>query len=170
MIDIAKALRTGEHVKVTKRTKAGEARGWEVAASILQERLPMWVIAAGLPVPERPAVDGFDDLPEIVAVLRALPLEGAKHLGPEVRAEGLRLATATHVAVLRAVETALDHAAYPRDEQAQLCRVEVELERVLPMLGALAVQRHRDTVVTGPFDLTAWGKATAALAARLEAR
>ena len=167
-IDIAEALRTAELVPVTKRTKAGEDRGWQVAASIIGERVPMWAVAAGLDPPEMPAVDGFDSVPAILAVLRALPVHAAIDLPPDVQAEGLRLALDTHTAVLRAVETALVHAAYSRAETARLCRVENELERVLPMLAALAVQRHRDLGIDGPFNLAPWTDATDALALKLE--
>lgn len=167
MIDLVKVLRTGERVPVTRRTKVGEKRGWAVAAHIIRERLPMWAVAAGLDPPDPPAVDGFDDLPAIIAVLRALPVRDAISLPLDVQDEGLRLALATHKAVLRAVETALEHADYPRADVARLCRVENELERVLPMLAALAVQRHRDLGVEGSFDLAPWVDATDALATRL---
>src|SRR5688572_26603249 len=98
--DIAKTLRTGERTPVHKRTKIGKERGWAVAQSIIAERVPMWMVAAGLDPPTMPAVESFDDLDRIVEALRSIPVEGARDVSPDVRRDSQRLAADTHRALL----------------------------------------------------------------------
>lgn len=166
MNDVATALAERRLVEVKRPTQVGVARGWEAARHIIRERLPMWLVAAGLEVPPMPPVDGFADLDAIMAVLDSLDLSAAIHLAPDVRTEGTALALGTHIGPLRAVEQALQHARYPAPDLARLCAVQARLERVLPMLGALAVARHRE-MGSGEFDLGPWSKASEALAERI---
>lgn len=164
MIDIVKALETEAVVPVSTPTKAGVVRGWAVASHILHQRLPLWLAAAGVEAPALPPVDGFADVPAILTMLRALPLQEAIHCDPATRMLGEQLARDTHLGPLRAVETALAHCRYDPGEEAKLCEVQVELERVFALLATLAVARHGS--VEG-FDVGPWERATERLAATL---
>lgn len=164
-IDVVEALQSGKVVEVTRKSKAGETRGWLVAESIIRERVPLWLVAAGLEVPELPAGGGFETLPQILAFLDALPVRPAIHASIEQRALGQRLAAQTQAGPLAAVLTALGHAGYSAEDERELCQVQNALERTLPMLGTLAAARHEQ--LTGGldgFDLAAWQQATALLA------
>lgn len=166
MIDIVKALETEAVVPVSTPTQIGVVRGWMVARHIVRERLPLWLVAAGIETPDLPPVDGFDDVPAILAMLRALPLGQAIQCDPGTRIVGERLARDTHLGSLRAVETALAHCQYEPAEEVKLCAVQVELERVFALLATLAVARHGS--VDG-FDVGPWEQATERFAATLNA-
>lgn len=162
-LDVVTAMLEERVVSVGSPTQVGVRRGWAIARHMVQVRVPMWCVAAGVASPpSMPPVDGFGDLPAIHEALRALPVEAALHVDPGARAEGLQLAQASLIPPLRGVETALGHARYPKDQEGLLCAVTMELERVQAMLGALAVVRHREIGV-GEFDLGPWTVATDAL-------
>lgn len=165
MIDVVEALRIETVVEVTKPTGVGERRGWQVARHIITKRLSLWLVAAGLDVPALPAVDGFDDVPAVLELLDALPVQGAIHCTIEQRALGQRLAGRTQIGPLSAVETALKHARYAPEDERRLCAVQNSLARVLPMLATLAAARHERLHGTlDGFNVGPWERATARLA------
>lgn len=167
-VDIVRALQTEKPVEVSRPTQAGVRRGWEVGADIIRVRLPMWLVAAGVPVPELPAVGGLEDVPAILAMLEGLPVQGAIHCSIEARSLGQRLAAQTQAGPLAAVLTALKHAEYAPERGRRLCAVQNALERTCPMLATLAAARHeREHGTLDGFDTAPWEDATARLAADL---
>jgi hypothetical protein len=170
MSDILEALTTGETVEAGTPEPAAEEDGWTVARSMVQERVGLWCVAAGLKAPVMPDVDTFADVDAILAALQAIRPDTST-LTPDDRSLGLVLAQATQLGPLRAVEVALDHVQYEPAQKARLCRVNTELDRLLYQLASLAVARHF-AIPDGSalFDLSPWEDATASLAAELEAQ
>lgn len=167
--DIIAALTNGDPTVIgdTPRELA-RAQGWTIARSMIRERLPLWLTAAGLDVPSQlPPVDGLNDLPAILALMSAVPADPVP-IEPEDREMGLVLAQVTNRGALRAIEVALEHVQYEGRDRVKLCRVQLRLETLLARMGSMAWARHRALDdASALFDLKPWQDSTDALVRRL---